>query len=103
MSFKTSCGTCGEVIMLLKDSTEGQKVFHGGECYRKFQEEKDMKYTEIDSREIEKLTKLTAPDEMNGEKCDYKIQRGGTVWRFVDKNVKPFDISFVCCNCSKLT
>ena len=72
-------------------------------CSDKCEQESDMKYTEMDSREIDKLTKLTAPDEMNCEKCDYEIQRGGTIWRFVDKNVKPFNISFVCCNCSKLT
>ncbi len=33
--FKTKCGTCGKVILLQKDQTEGMKVFHGGSCYNK--------------------------------------------------------------------
>ncbi len=61
-----------------------------------------MKYQEINSDEISKLSKLVLSEERNCDKCDYKIQRGGTIWRFVNKNNKPFDISFVCCNCSKL-
>ena len=57
---------------------------------------------ELPIEEINKLTKQTTTDEKRCDKCSYKIQRGGTIWRFVDKKVKPFDIAFVCCNCSKL-
>lgn len=34
MSFKVKCGLCNKEIILLKDSTEGLKVYHG-ECYEK--------------------------------------------------------------------
>jgi len=61
-----------------------------------------MKYQEMNSDEISKLSKLVLSEERDCDKCDYKIQRGGTIWRFVNKNTKPFNISFVCCNCSKL-
>ena len=33
-SFDVLCGHCGKVIQLLKDSTEGQKVYHG-DCFSK--------------------------------------------------------------------
>ena len=34
--FKIKCsGTCGQILKLLKDSTEGKKVFCG-ECYSEF-------------------------------------------------------------------
>jgi len=32
MSHKTKCAGCGKEIILLKDSTEGMKVWHG-QCY----------------------------------------------------------------------
>jgi len=32
MSHKTKCAGCGKEIILLKDSTEGMKVYHG-KCF----------------------------------------------------------------------
>ena len=32
--FKTKCGSCGKVIFLQKDQTEGMKVYHG-DCFAK--------------------------------------------------------------------
>jgi hypothetical protein len=69
---------------------------------QRYQYGDNMKYQEINSDEISKLSKLVLSEERDCDKCDYKIQRGGTIWRFVNKNTKPFNISFVCCNCSKL-
>ena len=34
MSHTVKCGLCGKDIVLLKDSTEGLKVYHGN-CYDK--------------------------------------------------------------------
>tara|TARA_B100001142_G_C14315097_1_gene648176 strand:- start:35 stop:349 length:315 start_codon:yes stop_codon:yes gene_type:complete len=98
MSFKTSCGTCGEVIMLLKDSTEGQKVFHGGECYRKFQEEKDMKYKEVSKKILPRVEQLPARNEFECEnKCGYTIQKSGNYWRVTDeKGANPMCVCFKC-------
>ena len=101
MSYETNCGTCGKVIVLLKDSTEGQQVFHGGECYRKFQEEKNMKYKELEHKDIEDLKELTANDDMNCESCGTHIQRGGRVFRKVIKGSR-YDIKFICIGCSRL-
>ena len=101
MSYKTNCGTCGGVIMLLKDSTEGQQVYHGGQCYQKYLEDKDMKYKELEREEIEDLKELKAHDEMNCESCGTHIQRGGRVFRKVIKG-SSYDIKFICIGCSQL-
>ena len=39
MSHTVKCGLCQGDIELLKDSTEGQKVYHGG-CWDKVKKEK---------------------------------------------------------------
>jgi len=72
-------------------------------CSDKCEQESNMKYRELEVRELPKLTKLEAPEDMNCKMCNCDIQDGGTVWRFADYSVTPLDISFVCCNCSKLT
>ncbi len=43
MSHTVKCGLCGKDIVLLKDSTEGMKIYHGA-CYETIQkndEERD--------------------------------------------------------------
>ena len=98
MSHKVNCGTCNEVIVLLKDSIEGKKVFHGGECYRKFQEEAEMKYKEVPEEILPKVEKLTARNESPCDGgCGYKIQKNGNYWRVTDEGgINPSCLCFKC-------
>ncbi len=100
MSFKTNCGTCGDVIMLLKDSTEGQKVFHG-DCYLTYKDSQDMKIEQLPVKELPPVEELTARNEFKCQ-CGYLIQKSGKYWRVMTKNSHGITPECVCFKCKEI-
>ncbi len=96
MSFQVNCGTCKGVIMLLKDSTEGQKVFHGGDCYNN-RKDTDMKHETLEVKILPLSERLESRSEFPCESCGYVIQKKGTYYRVTEDNgINPKCVCFRC-------
>lgn len=89
--------------MLKKDSLEGQKAYHGGECYAK-RKDADMKYKTLEVEEIPTITEMThrEAEARECDNCPTMIQGGGRIYRYMEKTQNGLEPKFVCCNCKKL-
>jgi len=100
MSHEVNCGYCNEVIVLLKDSTEGQQVFHGGECFNKYKESQDM-INNLPKTELPPVQELTARNEFKCQ-CGYLIQKSGKYWRIMTKTESGVYPECVCFKCKEI-